>query len=294
MRIHKILIFLVIFATSISISIAQGIEFQAITLKEAFEKAQKEQKHVMVMFGSTHCGYTLMAYHKLSKSTEFGSFFDQNFISVAYGHPDGLQATNVMELMESGINADYAIIENNEETVITNYFVFPNFVFFDPTGKVTYVFTGSGKIEKRIVKAAKKGLTPKTQTPFLFWTYFNNKMYPKNKRSLNMLSEAMLAYHQLDVPDNLDYAKTESATWDEFRLSKSNQDLAIQHIEKSLAYGSYYFNHFLAAMIYDKTGDRELAVIHAEKALNNFPKHWSKNKRLLPDELLRINLINID
>jgi len=109
-----------------------------------------------------------------------------------------------------------------------------------------------------------------------------------------MLSETMLAYHQLDLPENLDYAKPESAIWDEFRLSKSNQDLAIQHIEKSLAYGSYYFNHFLAAMIYEKVGNQELAVYHADKAFNDFPKHWSQKKRMLSDELLKDYLMNVE
>ena len=123
----------------------------------------------------------------------------------------------------------------------------------------------------------------KTQTPFLFSTYFNNKMYPKNKDSLKMLSETMLAYHQLEIPDSLDYSRAKSAKWEDFFLPKSNEVAALQYIERSFEYGDFYFNQFLAALIYDKTGNPEKAIFHAKNALSNYPKHWNQNKRLLSD-----------
>lgn len=51
MTIHKTFFVLLLFLLGIE-SFSQGVNFQAITLKEAFEQAREEQKHVMVMFGS--------------------------------------------------------------------------------------------------------------------------------------------------------------------------------------------------------------------------------------------------
>lgn len=271
----------------------QGVNFQAISLKEAFRQAALEKKHVLVMFGTTHCGYSLLAYHSLGNSEDAGDFINKNFISVAYGHPEGLKAETMSVLFETGINEGYKIKENNEEMIFTNYFVFPNFFIFDHEGRIKYVFTGSRNIDKRLVKAAKKGMEDKTQTPFLFSTYFNNKMYPKNKDSLKMLSETILAYHQLEIPDDLDFSQSQSAKWEDFLLPESNEEAALKFIEQSFQYGDFYFSQFLAAMIYDKTGNPEKAIFHAKNALSNYPKHWNQNKRLLSDELLKNYLVGM-
>jgi thioredoxin-related protein len=268
-------------------SYSQGVNFQAITLKEAFGQAKEEQKHVMVMFGSTHCGYSMIAYYLLAKDKEVGEFMNRHFVNVAYMHQDGLDTETVPDLMRLGIQPENERLENNEETVFTNYFIFPNFLFFEPSGEINYIFTGSKNIEKRIIKAAKKGLNPKPQTPFLFRTYFNNKMYPKNKKSLAMLSETMLAYHQLEISEHLDYSKESSIGWNDFNLPDFNKELALKHIEKSLSLGDYYFNQFLAAIIYSKTGHQNKAVYFAKNALENYPKNWNEKKRTLSDVLLK-------
>ena len=270
-----------------SFAIAQGVNFQAINLKEAFEQARQEQKHVMVMFGSTHCGYSGIAYYKLAKDKDAGEFMNRHFINVAFMHPDALDAETVPDLMRLGIKPENERLENNEETVFTNYFIFPNFFFFSPSGEINYIFTGSKNIEKRILRAAKKGLNDKPQTPYLFSTYFNNKMYPRNKTSLEMLSETMLAYHQLEIPENLDFSTESSSSWEDFYLPESQKEAAVKHIEKSLSFGDFYFNQFLAAVIFAKTGDQDKAVYYAKNALENYPKHWSKKKRTLSDELLK-------
>lgn len=268
-------------------SYSQGVNFQAITLKEAFEQAREEQKHVMVMFGSTHCGYSMIAYYLLAKDKEVGEFMNSHFVNVAYMHPDGLDTETVPDLMRLGIQPENQRLENNEETVFTNYFIFPNFFFFQPSGEINYIFTGSKNIEKRIIKAAKRGLNPKPQTPFLFRTYFNNKMYPKNKSALAMLSETMLAYHQFEISEHLDFSDESSIGWNDFDLPDTNKELAIRHIEKSLSFGGYYFNQFLASIIYSKTGYQDKAVYYAKNALENYPKHWNKKKRTLSDRLLK-------
>jgi hypothetical protein len=50
----------------------------------------------------------------------------------------------------------------------------------------------------------------------------------------------------------------------------------------------------LAAVIFAKTGDQDKAVYHAKNALENYPKHWSKKKRALSDELLKNYLEEIN
>jgi thioredoxin-related protein len=279
--------FLFFFVLVVFNSFGQGVNFQAISLKDAFEQARQEQKHVMVMFGSTHCGYSIIANYLLAKDKEVGRYMNENFINVAYMHPDGLDTETVPELMRLGMQPENERLENNEETVFTNYFVFPNFFFFKPSGEISYIFNGSNKIEKRILKASKKGLNTKTQTPFLFSTYFNNKMYPKSKASLAMLSETMLAYHQLEFPEHLDFSNKSSINWDDIKLPEANEPIALRHIEKSLSFGDYYFNQFLASIIYSKSGNQEQAIRYANNALENYPKHWNEKKRALSDELLK-------
>jgi thioredoxin-related protein len=271
----------------ISKAFCQGVDFQSITLKNALEQAKADNKHVFVMFGTTHCGYSMEAFHTLGNDKVVGEYMNKHFVNVAYGHPDGLNATTMQELAELCMTEEYSIIENNEEVVFTNYFVFPNFFFLDPDGKITYFFNGSQKIEKRILKAAKKGLDPNPQTPLFFRTYFNNKMYPKNKRSFEMLSEGMLAYHQLEFPDKLDFSQAQSIRWEEINLPDERKQLAVKHLENSLEKGDHFFNQFLAAVIYDKSGDHENAILHAQNAMTNYPKHWSEKKRKLIDDLLK-------
>ncbi|AFL84429.1 thioredoxin domain protein [Belliella baltica DSM 15883] len=268
-------------------SFGQGVDFQSITIKEALKKAREENKHVFVMFGTTHCGYSMQAFFKLGNSKEVGEFMNDKFINVAYANPEGIKAKTMGELFEFSTSESFVKLENNEEVLFTNYFVSPNFLFLDPEGNITYFFTGSRKIEKRIMKAAQKGLNSEMQTPLLFRTYFNNKMYPKTKRSLRMLSEGMLVYHQLEMPENLDYSDPQSISWGDIILPKENQALATKHLENSLTKGDHYFNQFLAAVIYDKTGNPEKASVYAQNAINNYPKHWSKKKRELIDELLK-------
>ena len=268
-------------------SFGQGVDFQSITLKEALKQAKEEEKHVFVMFGTTHCGYSMQAFFNLGNNKEVGEFMNSNFINVAFANPEGLNAKTMNELVDLSMAEPFPRLENNEEVIFTNYFVFPNFFFLDPNGNITYFFNGSRKIDKRVMKAAQKGLNPKTQTPLFFRTYFNNKMYPKSKRSLKMLSEGMLAYNQLEMPEILDYSDPQSITWEDIKLPEKNQVFAIQHLENSLLKGDHFFNQFLAAVIYNKTGDYDKAFTFAQNAINNYPKHWSKKKRELIDELLR-------
>lgn len=285
--IKKKLFLLGLVIASCSHAFSQGVNFKSIPLKEALMQAKEEQKHVFVMFGTTHCGYTMQTFFKLGNNKEVGDFMNANFINVAYGNPEGLKAATMGELAELCMSEPYKRLENNEEVLFTNYFVFPNYFFLDPDGRITYFFNGSGKIEKRMLKAAQKGLNAKPQTPLFFRTYFNNKMYPKNKRSLAMLSEGLVAYHLLEMPEHTDFSQAESIYWGEIHLPVENQTLAVQHLENSLAKGDHYFNQFLAALIYEKVGEKEKAKVFAKNALNNYPKHWSKPKRNLTDALLK-------
>ncbi|MCC5936512.1 MAG: thioredoxin family protein [Lunatimonas sp.] len=265
----------------------QGIDFKAISLKEALEQAKKDEKHVFVLFGTTHCGYSMMTYQRLGTNREIGEFMNARFINVAYGHKDGLNAQSIGELMHLGIDSTHVVLENNEESVLSNYFVSPNFFFLNPQGEITYFFNGSRNMEKRLTRAAKKGLRQKTQVPLFFSTYFNNRMYPKTKRSLEMLSATVLAYHQLELPGYLDFSDPKSVGWADFHLPAENENKALQYLEKSLKMGDYYFNQFLAAVVYDKVGDSERAQMHAKNALENYPKNWQTKQTALIETLLK-------
>jgi thioredoxin-related protein len=264
---------------------AQGIEFQNISLKEAFQLARKEQKSVMVLFGTTHCGQSMQSFYALSKHKELGELVNKNYIAVAYGNKDALQAESMKEIFEKGMSPELSILEKSQEAIFTNYFVFPNFFFFNNNGSISNFRTGGGLKKKKLTRAINRGLNPNINTPFGFITYFNQGMYPKRKKSMAMLSKTMMAYHYLEVPDLIDFSNPASASIDDFVLPEQHQDDALLTIEQALALGEYYFNNFLAALIFHKIGEKEMALEHARRAINNYPKHWS-NSRNLPDALM--------
>ncbi|EON76599.1 hypothetical protein ADIS_3049 [Lunatimonas lonarensis] len=103
----------------------------------------------------------------------------------------------------------------------------------------------------------------------------------------------MLAYHQLELPDNLDFSDPKSVGWEDFHLLAENENNALQYMEKSLQLGDYYFNQFLAAVIYDKVGDSERARLHAKNALENYPNNWQTKQTALIEALLMRNFFEI-
>lgn len=158
------IILLVSFVLLASNACSQSVSFQVLTLKEALVQAKGQEKHVFVMFGTTHCGYSQQAFYKLGNSKIAGDFLNAHFINVAYGNSEALIAPTWGEVFEATVKEPFVSLENNEEVIFTNYFVFPNFFFLSPDRKITYFFNGSKNIEERVLKAEKKKGTESQNT----------------------------------------------------------------------------------------------------------------------------------
>ena len=176
-------------------------------------------------------------------------------------------------------------MEDELESVLCNYFISPNYFFFNKNGEIAYI-NSAPKNPKKILKYAKSVNKDKVKTPFLFRFKFNNNMYPKDKFTYKMLSHCLNAYVLMDVPTNLNYKN--DSIWDltDFKFDSNKLEKAKAEIETSLKYNEYYFNCFLASLIYYKSNNYEKAEYYAKKRLNDFPMHWDDSKKL-SDKLMK-------
>ena len=265
---------------------SQGIDFKPISIRDGLKLAKSENKNLFILFGTTHCGYSRHSYVELSNDKSCGDFINKNFISIGYGDSTVI---NGKEWYNSKTRLQLNLIENELETVFCNYFVFPNYFFFNKKGEIVYINAAPKKSQK-ILKYAESTNNGKLKTPFLFGIKFNNKMYPKNKSTYKMLSHCLNAYVLMDVPHDIDYKNDSIYSLNDFKFAKKNLRKAKAEIELSIQNHEYYFNCFLAAMIYYQLNKLEKAKIYAKKGLNNYPKHWTDSRKLtdkLMKEILR-------
>jgi hypothetical protein len=166
-----------------------------------------------------------------------------------------------------------------------NYFIFPNYFFFNRNGEIVYINAAPKKPQK-ILKYATSVNNGKLKTPFLFAFKFNNKMYPKNKSTYRMLSHCLNAYVLMDVPSDINYKNDSIYSLKDFSYSEKNLEKAMSEIDLSLKNHEYYFNCFLAAMIYYKAENMEKAKFYSNKGLNDYPNHWDDSRKL-SDKLMK-------
>lgn len=263
-------------------SFGQGIDFKNFSFREGVKIAKDENKNLFVMFGTTHCGYSMKSYVELSKDKACGDFINKNFVSIGYGDST---TYNFKKWSNSDNRIVLNLIEDELETVLCNYFIFPNYFFFNKKGELVYI-NAAPKNPQKILKYAEMVNDDKIKTPFLFRLKFNNKMYPKNKKTYKMLSHCLNAYTLSDFPLNIDYKNDSIYNLKDFNFSSENLEKAKSEIDLSLNYNEYYFNCFLAALIYYQIEDIEKAKIYSYKGLHDYPKHWDKSRKLT-DKLMK-------
>ena len=85
---------------SVQTSLAEGINFQNLTLKEGLEKAQKENKKVFIDVYATWCGPCKYLSKSVFVDKDLGDFMNENFISLKIDGEkgDGLQLMNDFDL----------------------------------------------------------------------------------------------------------------------------------------------------------------------------------------------------
>ena len=278
-------ILILISAVLLSISgnlYSQGINFRPISIREGVKLAKAEHKNIFILFGTTHCGYSQMSFNELYRDKACGDYFNEHYINIGYGDST---TVDLKKWYYSDTRVQYNLMEDELEAVLCNYFIFPNYFFINKKGEIAYIDAVSQKPEK-LLKYAKLVNKGKVKTPFLFRFKFNNRMYPKNKSTYKMLSHCLKAYVSMNVPHELNYKKDSIWTIKDFTFINDNLSKAKREIETSLRYHEYYFNCFLASVIYYKSDDYEKAVYYARKGLNDFPKHWDASRKL-SDKLMK-------
>jgi len=280
-NLNLILVSLVLLSISGSIY-SQGVSFKSITIKEGIKLAKVENKNLFVFFGTTHCGYSQISFNELYRNKDCGDYFNEHFICIGYGDST---TVNLEKWYHSTTRVQFNLMEDELESVLCNYFVFPNYFFFNKQGEIVYINAATKKPEK-LLKYAKSVSNGKVKTPFLFRFKFNNRMYPKNKSTYKMLSHCLNAYVLMDVPSGINYKNDSIWSLKDFKFDNNNLEKARSEIETSLMYNEYYFNCFLASVIYYKSNNYKKAVYYARKGLNDFPKHWDDSRKLT-DKLMK-------
>lgn len=255
--------------------IGQGVEFHPISIREGMNLAQAENKNLFIMFGTTHCPHSMDSFVELQNDKLCGDFMNENFISLGYGDST---VSNAKKWHDSEKRVQFSKIENELETVFCNYFIFPNYFFFSKDGEILLINSGPKK-PKKILAYSQSINEGKSRTPFLFNLKFNNKAYSKNKHTYKMLSHCLNAYLLIDVPADIDYNKKEGYFLEDFTIQEKNLLQSKIEIENSLAIEEYYFNCFLASLIYEQNNETEKALKYAKKGLFAFPKHWNKSRK---------------
>jgi thioredoxin-related protein len=274
---HLILVLIILAILPISDSLfSQGINFKPITIREGVKLAKTENKNLFVLFGTTHCGYSQISFNELYRNKACGDYFNEHFICIGYGDSTTI---NLNKWYHSTTRVQYNLMEDEIESVLCNYFIYPNYFFFNKHGEIVYI-NAAPKKPKKLLKYARSVSNGKVKTPFLFRFKFNNKMYPKNKSTYKMLTHCLNAYVLMDVPTDINYKIDSIWNVKDFKFDNNNLEKARDKIETSLKYNEYYFNCFLASIIYYKSGNFEKAVYYARKGLNDFPKHWDDSRKL--------------
>jgi hypothetical protein len=238
-----------------TLAYGQGVKFEFMTLKESIDKAKKENKIVFLHKGE-HCGYGIRSIKTLENSQQAGDFFNKHFI-------------NVRPKNESEIDA---IFSNSYS---------PIYYFISPDEEVLMMI-GSEKKPEKLIKLGKKILKGKIIKPN-WWGLYTAGMYPKNKKTLKMLSYSMQAHLILNLPDSI-YADTTFNIRDKIQVSDI-ENCRVQLL-KSLNIGEYYYNRFLLALIYYKSGEKKNSKELAQNIMDKYPHKDYLKSRTMTDNFL--------
>lgn len=170
---RKIVFTLLVLALSINNMLAQGIEFQHITLQEALLKADKEGKLVFIDFYTVWCAPCKIMNKNVFPLPEVGTVYNKEFISIKLdAEKEGLEAAK-----KYGVDS------------------YPTFLFLTPQGKVTLKDTGSMPTES-FVSIGQKAVASLTSDFSLekLKSDFPNKQ--NDEHFLKIYVEKMIEYGQ--------------------------------------------------------------------------------------------------
>ncbi|MCF7802477.1 MAG: hypothetical protein K9N34_10740 [Candidatus Marinimicrobia bacterium] len=141
---------------------------------------------------------------------------------------------------------------------------------------------GSEKKPEKLIKLGKKILKGKVIKPN-WWGLYTAGMYPKNKKTLKMLSYSMQAHLILNLPDSI-YTNTTFNILDKIQVSEI-ENCRVQLL-KSLDIGEYYYNRFLLSLIYYKSGKKKKSKELAQSIMDKYPHKDYLKSRTMTDNFL--------
>lgn len=241
-----------------------GVKFISDNYFDALQMANKEDKPIFIEFG-VNCGYCYKMKKEVFTDQDVGAYFNTYFI-------------NLIVDERSPIGKDLA--------ERFNVYSYPTYFFLSSDGDITHI-SANFKTPENMIKEGEKALNDKEYSPSGVWW---NKLKTRNKKTYDLFNTANDSFILL-TDFVADFSTSNLDITDLTSLNLDHLDKSSQLILESLQIEEYYFNTFVASIIYYLKNDQEQALIYAEKALNEFPQHQRVMRQGTRDELLN-NMIS--
>jgi thioredoxin-related protein len=199
------------------LSRGQAVKFKDVSLSEIIETAKAEKKFVFLIYGFNKCGYGMKSFHELQSDTIINDFMNSNFISV---------------ILSDSYN-------ENEFEALFSIMDFPRYFFFSPEGELV-MMRSTYHSPNRIRKQAQRVLKGKIVRPNILM--YAGKAYPKNRKTLKMLSHTMNAYLILNRNG---FSFTDRDSFSGITLDEVEKSDFDNEINRSFDSGEYFINKLL-------------------------------------------------
>jgi hypothetical protein len=234
-----------------------GVDFEKDYF-EVLEQASKQKKPIFMEFG-VNCGYCYKMKKEVFIDPEVGRFYNSNFINLIIDE-------------RSDIGRDLA--------ERFNVYSYPTYFYLSPGGDITHI-AANYKSPEKIIKEAKKALDDKVHRPSGVWW---NNLKTRSKSTYDLFNSANSAFTDL-TGYSQEFSNSQLSLSRFEPIDASLLSSAKNKIEQSLDIEEYYFNTFVAAIIYHLSDEPIKAKNYAQIALSDFPHH--KQSSRTRDEILR-------
>lgn len=223
-----------------------GVVFSNSNYFEVLQQAENEGKSIFIEFG-VNCGYCIKMKREVFVDPQVGEFYNANFVNI--------------EIDESSkIGRD--IGERY------NIYSYPTYFYLNSKGEIVHI-AANYKSPEKIIKVGQQALDKKVHSPTGVWW---NKLKTRSKSTYTLFNTANSAFLSLTGYSD-DFSNKEVSLSSFNSVSETQISNAKDLIMQSLDIEEYYFNTFVASIVFYLSNDLENAQKYAEMALSNFPHH---------------------
>ncbi len=188
-----------------------------MSLNEIIETAKAENKYVFLIYGFNQCGFGMKSFQELQSDTIINNFMNLNFINAILSD----------RYVEREFDALFSIMD------------FPRYFFFSPEGEIV-MMRSNYHSPKKIEKYARRVMKGKIIKPNLLM--YTGKAYPKNRKTLKMLTHTMNAYLILHRNG---FSLTNRDSFADITLTEDEMNDFNNEINTSFDFGEYFTNKLL-------------------------------------------------